>query len=80
MTPTVGRIVHYYTRITSQHANGVGEGPYVAVISQVFEQLTFSNLKVLPPFAAPYDQGSVKEKAYAVEGLDMCYWTWPPRD
>lgn len=77
MTPTVGRIVHFYTRNKSQHFNGGGEGPYAAMVVQTWGG-PFVNLKVFPSMGAPYDQGSVKEKG-AEENQTM-WWEWPPRD
>jgi hypothetical protein len=81
--PTVGRIVHFYTTNTTKHFNGVGAGPYVAVITQVFPAFKFYNLKVFPPFDEPYDFGSVMEYADAKIDANSAepdvYWVWPPR-
>jgi hypothetical protein len=87
--PTIGRIVHFYsdavanrdTRQPGYGYNSSGVGPYPAIVTQVFADgdgnVTYINLKVLPPFAPPFDEGSVSE------GADKCpgrYWEWPPRE
>ncbi len=80
MKPTVGRIVHYYTTEGANH-NGVGPGPYAAIITQVFGGAAdgvFVNLKVLPPFAETFDSGSVRHRESAAN--DGRWWEWPPRD
>lgn len=83
--PTVGRSVHFYSEAVANRPsgggrgfNGVGAGPYAAVVTQVFTDddgnVTYCNLKVFPPFAPPFDEGSVSE------GADKCpgrYWEWP---
>jgi len=78
MKPSVGRIVHFYSQDQAKHFNGQREGPYPAIITQVLG--AYVNLKVFPPFAADYHQGSVSH-------LDDCsvlnwsrYWVWPPRE
>lgn len=53
----VGQPVHFYTDDVEKQSNGAGRGPYSAVVTQVFESCV--NLKVNPPFAPPYDEGSV---------------------
>lgn len=72
--PTVGRIVHFYTKDASRQFNGVGEGPYAAVIAQVHNDRCAS-LTVFPPFAAPYSAGSVMIDD--VSGWQ--HFVWPPR-
>ncbi len=79
MKPTVGRIVHFYTGDTSKHFNGQGEGPYPAIITQVFDGALYSNLKVLPPFEGAYDEGSVSHLDDCSDGTTR-YWVWPPRE
>lgn len=83
--PTVGRIVHFYSdAVTNRDSrqpgygyNGVGAGPYPAIVTQVFPGGDYINLKVLPPFAPPFDEGSVSEGAEKCPGR---YWEWPPRE
>jgi hypothetical protein len=96
MRASVGRIVHFYNESLATGAspnpgsagpgyNGVGAGPYAAIVTQVFSDaegnVTYCNLKVLPPFAPPFDEGSVSEKASTItNGLATSrYWEWPPR-
>lgn len=83
--PTIGRIVHFYTSDTTRMSNGMGAGPYPAMVTQVFQGSpdhdTMANLKVFPPMGEPYDAGSVQEKAQAdANGHVGRYWVWPPRD
>jgi len=80
MKPTVGRIVHYYTTSEGLHYNGVGEGPYAALITQVFGEAddSYANLRVFPPFAESFDSGSVRHKDF--DGDTGRYWVWPPRE
>jgi len=87
--PTVGRVVHFYSEAVANRSpgnpsyghNGMGAGPYPAIVTQVFTDgqgnVTYVNLKVLPPFAPPFDEGSVSEGAEKCPGR---YWTWPPRE
>jgi len=87
--PTVGRIVHFHSDAVANRDsrqpgygyNGVGAGPYPALVTQVFTDgagcVTYINLKVLPPFAPPFDEGSVSEGAENCPGR---YWEWPPRE
>lgn len=84
-SPTVGRIVHFYSDAVANRDsrqpgygfNGTGAGPYPAVITQAFPGQPYINIKVLPPFAPPFDEGSVSEGAEACPGR---YWEWPPRE
>lgn len=71
MTPTVGRIVHYYTG----NARDALQGPMAALV--VFEAAERPSLHVFARFgeasdfhvaAAPYSE---TPKAF--------HWTWPPR-
>lgn len=73
--PSVGRIVHFYTLDRSKHANGVDNGPYPAIVTQVGGNGQ-CNLKVLPPFRPNYDEGSVPE--YDPIQAPERYWQWPP--
>ena len=74
MEPTVGRIVHYYTSMGSQWSNGVGNGPYPAVVTRVWTP-TCINLKVLPDCNEPFDATSIGLKNDSL----TTYWEWPPR-
>ena len=77
MKPTVGRIVHFYNEALPPNANnGIGVGPYAAIVTQVFSSGPYVNLKVLP-YGNAWDEGSVSEKT---EGIVGRYWIWPPRD
>lgn len=74
MTPTVGRIVHFYTTDKDRQSNGCDVGPYPAVITNVWSH-TCVNLKVLPDCAEPFDSTSV-----CLDDTDCSsWWTWPPR-
>ena len=75
-TPTVGRIVHFYTKDTSKQRNGQGDGPYPAIVTQTWGGL-MANLKVLPGFGEPYDEGSVSHEGVAAG--HQRWWVWPPR-
>lgn len=73
--PTVGRIVHFYNEALAPYGkNGIGAGPYAAIVTQTFPSGPYINLKVLP-YGDAWDEGSVNEKA---EGSTR-YWEWPPR-
>lgn len=92
--PTVGRAVHYYAPSWAERAcnpgsagpgyNGQGAGPYAAIVTQVFANadgsVNYANLKVLVPFAAPVDIGSVPEEGSEFHHAGGNYWVWPPRD
>jgi hypothetical protein len=72
--PTVGRIVHFYTRDLKQQWNGAGQGPYAAVITQAIGY-EYVSLYVLPncPLMQP--------RVYQDVPLDKdasCWWEWPP--
>jgi hypothetical protein len=90
--PTVGRVVHFYSDAVKANPpgspawngrgfNGQETGPYVAIVTQVFPDadgnVKYANLKVFPPFAPPFDEGSVSEGVDASPGR---YWEWPPRE
>lgn len=82
MKPTVGRIVHFYSKQRGANGgiNGQGEGPYPAIVTQIFDNpegdVRFINLKVFPPFAPPFDEGSVSQQ----EATPDRYWAWPPQE
>jgi len=77
MKASVGRVVHYFTKIQDQHVNGAGDGPYAAIVTQVFPGSDFVNLKVFAPFVEPRCIGSVREKSVA--GDDAVWWEWPAK-
>lgn len=91
MQATVGRIVHFYSQTVADRNphqpgygyNGVGAGPYPALVTQVFTDtdgtVTYCNLKVFPPFAPPFDEGSVAEYQSQHYHPGRA-WVWPPRD
>jgi hypothetical protein len=72
MKPTIGRIVHFYTGVPGYQANGAGEGPYAAIITQVWSD-TCVNLMVFPGSAVPFPVTSVVSDEDA-----MCSWRVPP--
>lgn len=78
MKPTVGHVVHFYTGDPSKQANGQGEGPYAALVTQVFPDGPYVNLKVFAPFGEDRDEGSVTH----LDDANGCsrYWIWPPRE
>lgn len=81
MKPSVGRIVHFFSKQRGANGgiNGAGEGPYPAMVTQIFksgEDIRFVNLKVFPPFAPPFDEGSVSQQ----EETPDRYWAWPERE
>ncbi|MBY6244216.1 hypothetical protein [Methylosinus sp. Sm6] len=80
MTPTVGRIVHFYTDNPSKQTNGAGTGPYAALVTQVFSAgaENYVNLKVFRPYGETIDEGCVKHEEFGRE--DGRYWVWPPRE
>lgn len=80
MKPTVGRIVHFYTTVPDLQSNGAGEGPYAAIITQVFAngEDAYANLKVFRPFGSDLDVGSVRHKDF--DGDTGRCWVWPPRE
>ena len=69
MAPTIGRIVHYRAAGPAQVYNGAEV--YPAIVTQVFPG--YANLLCLPPFSAPFHEGSVPE------GTGPRSWAWPPK-
>ena len=78
MKPSVGRILHFYTKDTAKQFNGVGEGPYAAIVSQVHGDHCAS-LTVFPPFAAPFSAGSVMLEEQPADSDSYQRCGWPPR-
>lgn len=84
--PSVGRVVHFYSAAIAGKdgygRNGVGKGPYAAIVTQVFTdtngEVTFCNMKVFPPFANAWDEGSVSEGS-GPDDASGRFWIWPPR-
>lgn len=76
MTPTVGRIVHYYVEDAHKQAPGMGQGPYAAIVTRVHSNVIV-DLMVLQP-ADVRHAGSVTKLEEAAED-SASYWTWPPR-
>ncbi len=74
--PSVGRIVHFYTRDPVKQSNGQGEGPYPAIVLQVHGP--YVNLKIWS-WDAGYVAGSVSHAAEAKERGYACWWEWPPK-
>lgn len=77
---TVGRIVHYYTRNKGKQWNGAGEGPYAAVVAQVWSD-TCANLFLMPNCttmahsASELCRGSVSHGS--ADGDSQTWWEWP---
>ena len=78
--PTVGRIVHYYSHTFGpDQNNGVGPGPYAAIVTQVIPGGRYVNLRVLLPIGGSFNSTSVEEKPESAGPSDDRYWVWPPR-
>lgn len=85
---TVGALVLFYSRAVADRNprqlgygyNGCGEGPYPAIITQVWEdglgEVNYCNLKVFPHGAPPFDEGSVAEFQARHYHPGRC-WVWP---
>ncbi len=79
--PPVGRIVHFYNTTLADglkgpndiNLNGMGAGPYVAVVIQNFTG-PYVNLLV-HAWGGDWREGSVSEKS---EANSSRYWEWPP--
>jgi hypothetical protein len=81
MKPTVGRIVHFYDHTLPPGGhNGVGPGPYAAIVTQTFVDSGYINLMVMPPEMPPFSRGSVLESPTPYRGTYDRYWVWPPRE
>lgn len=86
--PSIGRIVHFYnTALASHENNGIGRGPYAAIITQVFgEPMTITDnphvdLKVLTSsgdfYATSVRQQGGEDEADRPD--DSRYYEEPPR-
>jgi hypothetical protein len=58
MTPYVGQIVHVFTCNPSYQFNGVGIGPYPAIVTRAWSEKCI-NVTVFPDCALPYVLTSV---------------------
>lgn len=79
MTPTVGRIVHFYIDAASAPSKSIGAGPYAAIITEVLGDGEDApvNLKAFYPFDAIVDHGCVRHKDFDL--YSGRYWDWPPK-
>lgn len=77
LNPIVGCPVHYFTDNPKEQRNGVGRGPYAAVVTQVFAN-DVCNLKILPPMGPDFDAGSVEPET-AASGVPRGRFWAPPR-
>jgi hypothetical protein len=80
LLPTVGRIVHYYNSDSSFWSNGSNEGPYAAIVTQVWpnaNDATECNLTVFC-WTGPVSIGSISWKEIAKEKNSHHWWEWPP--
>jgi hypothetical protein len=71
--PTLGRIVHFYTKTA---------GPFAAIVTQVAPDAAHVALKIFPPHGPPYDGLQVRELSEDAEiqkSREYC-WVWPPRE
>jgi hypothetical protein len=76
--PTVGRIVHFYSKIPRMQWNNAGEGPYAAIITHVNSDgsvnlFVFGNCQIMPEYkelAVPEGNGQYQ----------ACWWCWPPME
>lgn len=79
MTPTVGRIVHYFPgpNDVPAHTNGLGaDDPIAAVVVRVWSEHTV-NLCVLAD--GPYFHWRTSVQHADVAPGDSPQWDWPPR-
>lgn len=75
MIPTVGRIVHYYTRLREQQSDDDWrEGPYAAIITKVWPASNVVDLLVVPNGRKGYHAIFVQLDATGF----FCWWEWPP--
>lgn len=76
MSPTIGRIVHFFDHTRPRDASGK-PGPFAAIITDVHGPAIVT-LTVFPVGYPPVSVSSVE-----MHGGDddlRIYWTWPPRD
>jgi len=82
VAPTIGRIVHFFTKDKQRQCNGQGEGPYPAIVLQTFSG-SMANLKVMT-YNGDYVVGSAMHYHEAADKVPVDdepyqYWVWPPR-
>lgn len=82
MTPTIGRIVHYFpgTNDAEARSNGVKvDEPVAAVIVRVWSDATV-NLQVITDCGpGVLARTSVQHKDVRPESSESPYWDWPER-
>lgn len=79
MSPTIGRIVHFFDHTRPRDASGK-PGPFAAIITAapaLDDHARHVSLTVFPVGFPPFSVASVHVIDAADDGL---YWTWPPRD
>ena len=79
--PSVGRIVHFYSKNPKQQWNNAGIGPYAAIVTQVWTDECV-NLCVFPNCSLMAAQCSVPYTSVlqsTASGDQMVWWEWPPR-
>lgn len=74
--PTVGRVVHYYTRLGDQRSDDGREGPYAAMVTKVWGP-TVVDLMVVPNGREGYHAMAVRRDMRQNSGF-FCWWEWPP--
>lgn len=72
--PSIGRIVHVYSRLMSESSCSVPFGPEAAIIVGLHEEAGLVDLFVAQSNGT-FHQNRVK---YSPEPKAYC-WTWPPR-
>lgn len=76
MRPAVGRIVHVFITDPERQHNGMGAGPYAAMITQVYTDDCI-NAVVQPPGVEPWHTASI------LRGDELStmsqHWRWPER-
>lgn len=78
MSPTVGRIVHYYDFTLGKSANdGQGWGPYAAIVTRVRSHYEGIDLVV---FGLADTAKEVRKVFEGDPDNTARYWTWPPRE
>lgn len=77
MVPTVGRLVHFYTKISEQQADDRREGPYAALVTGVpFSGSLCADLLVAPNGREGYHAMMVN---FGLQSGGQFWWEWPPQ-